>query len=152
MKYINPMNCRQNLFSGSSLRDIEKELNLLLGQLPTWGTPKAAESRTQRAIRNLEWFESNEAFVARFDLPGVKSSDVTLEIDSGVISLKATRSDSKPEESKDEPRSTYQANLKVPENVREEDITADLENGVISISFPKEEKAKARRIEIREAN
>ncbi|MCH6255410.1 Hsp20/alpha crystallin family protein [Puniceicoccaceae bacterium K14] len=143
MKYINPVNYRQNIFSGSPLRDIEKELNVLFGQLPTWGSSKVFEDAARQYPKNLSWYDSEEAFVAQFDLPGVKASDVSLEIEKGVLSLEAKRKSAD---------SSIRLSVKVPEDVAEEDISAALEDGVLRLTFPKQAKAKARRVEVRDAN
>lgn len=145
MKYINPVNYRRNFFSGSSLRDIEKELNALFGQL---GAPSHSQTKSSGEIA---WYENDDAFVARLDLPGVKSEDLSLEVDSGVLDVKAKRSDlGGSEESKESGR--YAFRLKLPENVNEAQIGAKLENGVLSLTFPKQEKAKPRRIEVQQSN
>ena len=109
----------------------------------------------------LDVAETEKEFVVTADLPGFKKEEITLEIESGVLTLKGitgneTKID-KEEESADGPKyhrrerriESVTRSISLPEGVLEDKVTADLKDGVLTVTLPKAPAALARKIAIK---
>jgi HSP20 family protein len=103
---------------------------------------------------NLDIEESDKAYKILADLPGLCKEDLKLSVEKNILTLSGER---KSEEEKEENGSLYrercygkfERSFALPENTDTEKIKADLNNGVLSLTIPKGEKAKAKKIEIK---
>ncbi len=150
MKYISPINARYGLspYSLNSFTSLDREFEKLFGSLPNlfdFGGEWVAE--TSQSGPRPRWFENEDAYVARIDLPGVEASEVSLEIADGSLTLSADRKvRSKPG---DEERSVAtRRSFSIPEGVDEGKVSAAFEDGVLSVTLPKSEVLKPRQIKI----
>ena len=84
--------------------------------------------------------ESEDSVTITTDMPGVKESDIRVASENGILSVSAQR--------KDGTRS-YSYSWSLPETVNVEGIAAEYEDGVLTLSLPKQEQAKMRRIEVK---
>ncbi len=88
------------------------------------------------------------------DIPGFKKEDVKVNIDDGILTIEATKSEEKEEKDKNYYRKertfgTFKREFTVG-NIKEEEITAKFNDGVLEISFPKEEPKESKKfIEIK---
>ncbi|WP_404423974.1 Hsp20/alpha crystallin family protein [Nibricoccus sp. IMCC34717] len=87
--------------------------------------------------------DENNYFV-RLVLPGVKRDQLTLEWLDGAIEVTVK---GKPA-NKDEAAPEYRRTLSVPTDVQADKIRADLADGILTLTLPKAESAKPRRIEL----
>lgn len=95
------------------------------------------------------WYEKDDAYLVRLDLPGVKKGDITLELEDGALTVSATRKfEAADKEAKSEGVFTYRKTIEVPEGVQEDKIEANYADGVLSLTLRKGEKAKPRQIEV----
>lgn len=150
MKYLSPLNARYGTtpFSGQSFTNLEKEFERLFGSLPSLfdvGSEWIADSG-DRSL-NPQWFEHDDAFEARIELPGVDPKDVSLEVGDNALKLSAERK-SRSEESESQIATTYRQSFTVPEGIDTDKVSARFEEGVLSVTFPKTEVLKPRRISI----
>ncbi|MCS6931192.1 MAG: Hsp20/alpha crystallin family protein [Acetobacteraceae bacterium] len=92
------------------------------------------------------------------ELPGVKPEEISLDLDEGVLTLKAERSEEKKEEDKDKrwhiverSSGTFIRRFALPFPAKEEEISASFENGVLKVTIPRAVPAPKpqRKIEIR---
>ncbi len=97
-------------------------------------------------------YENEECFVLRCEMPGVGKGDVEATINNNELIITGRVN---PEEGED--RSpvyseyslrNYQRKFRVDENINAPAITAALENGVLTVTLPKSERVKPRKIEI----
>jgi|ETNmetMinimDraft_22_1059887.scaffolds.fasta_scaffold00014_5 HSP20 family protein len=151
MKYLSPFSSRYGIApysSGSSLGSLEKEFEKLFGSLPSLfdvGGEWFAESDARSL--NTRWYEHDDAYVARIELPGVESKDVALEVGENALSLTAKRV-AKAKEGESEASISYSESLSVPEGVDADKATAEFKDGILSVSFPKTALVKPRRIDV----
>ncbi|GAB7078587.1 Hsp20/alpha crystallin family protein [Megalodesulfovibrio paquesii] len=97
--------------------------------------------------------ETPEALEVTAELPGVTAADIEVTIDKGVLTIKGEK---KFEEEKQEgayhrvERSygSFARSVSLPAPVAEDKVTANFTNGVLTLTLPKAEEAKARKIEI----
>lgn len=99
-------------------------------------------------------YEKDGNVHVEMDVPGYKKEDIKIDVEDGILTVEATKSNEKEEKDKKYVRKerTYgsfrrQFNFG---NINEEEINAEFNNGVLEISFPKEEKKETKKfIEIK---
>lgn len=103
-------------------------------------------SSTSAPYSGVEWYENEESYVARVELPGVKKEKLKLELDEGLLRLAFER-----RRSLDAPGSFDRSEqiLRVPEDADPDGISASLENGILELTLAKADEAKPVRIEIK---
>ena len=93
--------------------------------------------------------------VLRIDLPGADQGNVDVTADHGVLTVSAKRSEEYGEQERPVVRErlmgSYSRKIRLAETVDAEKIEAAYENGVLTIVLPLQEKAKARKVEIKGA-
>ncbi len=109
-------------------------------------TPKRKMPRT-----NI--IEHNDRFEVQLTLPGFTKSDVGIEMEQGVLTIKSKKETAKENTySKQEfDFSGFEKRVRLSKSIDTSNITASMENGILSISLGKKEEAKekpARHIEI----
>ncbi len=100
--------------------------------------------------------ETPAAYLVRLELPGLGADDVTVSLESHVLSIAGER---KQQEHTKETRyhrieSAYGSFLRrfsLPEDVDEQKLRAEFRDGVLSVHVPKSERAQPRSIEVRAA-
>ena len=106
------------------------------------------------ALMPLDVIENENAFVVRADVPGFRKEQVALDIEKGVLTVRAEAAQEKEEDSeryhRRERRSqSVTRRIALPEGVVESDIAADLSDGVLTITLPKAPQAQPRKITIK---
>ena len=98
-------------------------------------------------------WEDEKGFHVQLALPGWDTKDVSIQVEKQVMTVagRTHRSES------DAQRQVYQWEIpsgqfamryRLPNFVQQEQASAGLKDGILTISFPKREEAKTRRIEI----
>ena len=97
------------------------------------------------------WEDSN-GFYVQMALPGWEPKDVTLEVNDQVLSVKGEKteesSDSRKQLMREIADGRFVRIFKLPTIVDHDKASAIYKNGLLTISFPKREEAKCRRIVI----
>lgn len=104
----------------------------------------------------LDAWETEHAFTVQLDLPGVTPESVDLSFDRNVLTVRGTRPSALPPRDKEERRvffaerayGTFARSLRFPQFVEADKIEAAYNNGVLTITVPKAEAAKPRKIAI----
>ena len=109
--------------------------------------------QTQAWVPPLDVFESEDAVTYSFDLPGVAHEDIAIEAEDGRLTVSASREQSGEIDAERFHRlerryGTYSRTVGLPQGVSEDAINASYENGVLSITVPKPEQPKPKRISI----
>jgi len=95
----------------------------------------------------VDLYEDKDNAYVRAELPGLAREDINLELADGSLSITGTRKvtgdDGKVTESVALSRS-----LAVPETVASDKVSATLENGVLTVTLPKREETKPRKVTI----
>jgi HSP20 family protein len=89
----------------------------------------------------VDLYEDKDNAYVRAELPGVTREQVNLELVEGYLTLTATRKDGEQE-------FTLTRSISLPDNVQADKVTATLEHGVLTVTLPKHEQAKPRKIAI----
>lgn len=97
--------------------------------------------------------ETPDELVLTAELPGMKHEDIDIELEDGVLTIQGE----KKEEEKDENTQgllyerrwgSFTRKFTLPRAVDPNNITANYEDGILTVSIPKAEEAKGRKIEI----
>lgn len=97
-------------------------------------------------------YETADALIVVMEMPGVDKSNMDIEITDGVLNVSATIDFSKYE--KLQPLYSeynighYRRKFSLPNQVDQEKIAAEVKDGVLTLTLPKAEAAKPRKIAI----
>jgi HSP20 family protein len=90
--------------------------------------------------------------VLRFDVPGVDPEKIDVTVDRGVLTVSATREETKTEGESPVVRErlfgSFRRSVKLAENLDADSIEASNHDGVLEIRIPVREEAKPRKIEV----
>jgi HSP20 family protein len=89
----------------------------------------------------VELHEDKDSTYVRAELPGVSREAISLEVVDGYLNLTASRKQG-------EETLNFNRSIALPENVQADKVTATYENGVLTVTLPKAEAVKPRKIEI----
>ena len=98
--------------------------------------------------------ENENSFVIHADLPGVKSEDIDVTAENGVLTIKGSRESNK-EEEKDNYRrierfsGSFMRRFTLPEKADLDNINAITKDGVLELTIPKSAESKSKRIEVK---
>ncbi len=95
-----------------------------------------------RGIRVEEFLDEDGSFVARAELPGMDpDKDIDLEIDNGMLVIRAERREEKRERGRTEFRyGKFTRRLALPEGADESEVSARYTDGILEVRMPVSEK------------
>jgi len=104
----------------------------------------------------MDAWETEQAFVVQLDLPGVTRDQVDVTFDRNTLTIRGTRLATIPQAEQGELRvffaerapGAFIRTLRFPQYVEASRIDASFTNGVLTVTVPKAEAAKPRKIEI----
>jgi len=125
-------------------REFDRLFNNTLGDLFTFA-PDLAQNRAGGFAVDL--FEDKDNTYVRAELPGVDRKAIAVEMVDDFLTISGSRktfgADGKETESAEFSRS-----ISIPESVQADKIAAAYENGVLTVTLPKREEAKPRKITV----
>ena len=121
--------------------------------------PFGFTTRSNEELADASWLpavdvrESDDAFVFTAELPGISKEDVEITVDDGVLTLKGERRFNEEDGEKNYRRierayGTFSRSFTLPSAVIAEKIAATFTDGLLTVTVPKAEVAKARKIAI----
>ncbi|MBI5424034.1 MAG: Hsp20/alpha crystallin family protein [Opitutae bacterium] len=136
VRYAHP---RATLFRGSAFQNpwtgLESEIDRLFATA-------LADAATPAAPRfAVDLYEDKDNTYVRAELPGVKREDIAVEMIEDYLTINATRKEG-------EQSFNFSRSISIPESVQADKVSAALENGVLTVTLPKQEQAKPRKIAI----
>lgn len=93
----------------------------------------------------VDLYEDKDNAYVRADLPGVSRDAIEVDMVDQTLTIKATR---KRGEGENAETTTFSRAISVPENVQASTVSAAYENGVLTVTLPKKEEAKPRKISV----
>lgn len=135
-QYPRTVNLYPAFAARSSLAGLESEIDRLFSSaLADLAAPAVAPRFP------VDLFEDKENHYVRAELPGISRDAINIEMVDDYLTISATRKEG--EESFSLTRS-----VSIPEAVQADKVAAAYENGVLTVTLPKQEKAKPRKIAI----
>ncbi|HMN42534.1 MAG TPA: Hsp20/alpha crystallin family protein [Phycisphaerales bacterium] len=115
--------------------------------------PRAEDRSTATFRPNVDIHETGEEYVIQADVPGATPESIDLNVQSGVLTLRAGVAGRTPGDSRailNEYRvGAYERSFRIGEGIDTQRIGAELGRGVLTLRLPKADAAKARKIEVR---
>jgi len=93
----------------------------------------------------VDLYEDKENTYVRAELPGVNRDAVNVEYADGSLSIKASRKAKSGEGEKDV---SLTRAISIPDEVQADKVSAAYENGVLTVTLPRREETKAKKINV----
>jgi HSP20 family protein len=153
---MNPL-FRWTPFSWDPFREMEELQNRLISgrRLPLLkGDADVEELALTTWTPRVNIAEDDKEYVVNVELPGVKKEEVKVSIDNGVLTISGERKTEKEEKGKkfhrvEQTYGSFMRSFTLPESSSGDKISADFKDGILKVHVPKEEKAKAKAIEVK---
>ena len=109
-----------------------------------------------RVAMPLDIEENEDNFVIQASVPGFAPEDIKVEVEDGVLTIRANHSDEEEQERdgwflRERYAGTMERKLRLGKTVNSEAIEAELEHGVLTLTLAKAEEAKPQLIEVKAA-
>ncbi len=92
----------------------------------------------------------------RLDVPGMDREQIEVSVDRGILTIRGKRQEERTENDKffvrERRMGTFTRRLRLPETLNADAVEASYDNGVLEVRIPVLEQAKARKIEVRQAD
>lgn len=91
--------------------------------------------------------------VVEADLPGLEDKEIEASIENGFLWIKGEKKEEESDRSKQfysKSTTSYFYRLELPEKVDESKVISNFKNGRLTLTFPKSNQSKAKRIEIKQ--
>jgi HSP20 family protein len=137
---------------GLARRTLEDDLGDVFGRfLDSWGFGPLFERGYQPA---LDVSETDEAVVVKAELPGMTRDDIDISVQGNTLTIGGEKKETAEDRGKDyyvsERRyGTFRRALTLPSGVDAEHIEAKYRDGVLTVTLPKSEQAKPKRINVK---
>jgi HSP20 family protein len=136
------------------LSSLQSEMNRLFNaafDAPATGAGNGGQGR--RWVPAMDLLETEDHFVLRADLPGVKEGDVAIELEDSVLTISGERKFEHEEREEGYYRverafGRFSRSLTLPKGVDPEAVSASFDAGVLEVKIPKPEERKPRKISI----
>lgn len=98
--------------------------------------------------------ETDSTIEAKVDLPGVKAKEINIQLHGNVMTISGERQEEKDDKGKTfhrvERRSgSFSRSFSLPCPIEEDEVAAGFHDGVLTITLPKTEEAKTRKIAVK---
>ncbi len=99
----------------------------------------------------VDIYETAEGLVVKADLPGVAKDGLDVQVENNLFTIRAQASHAAPGDLlyREYELAHFFRQFELTDRVDQQKISADLKNGVLTLSLPKAEEAKPRRIDVR---
>jgi HSP20 family protein len=129
--------------------DLRREMGRWMGDLG---------DQWESGLRSLptEIVESNEELRFNMEIPGVRLEDIELTVENNILTVSGEKKEERKEGENEGSYRLYERrygrferSFVLPQHADASKVDARYDNGVLTVTFPKVEEAKPRRIEIR---
>lgn len=108
----------------------------------------------------LDMYETDNEVVVNLEAPGFNEENVDITIDGDTLTIYGSVSEKEEEGDKDNKKyyhreiskQSFSRAVTLPARVESEKAEADFENGVITVTLPKAEESKPKKIEVKKAS
>lgn len=132
---------------------MDRMFNEMLGDI--WGQGAGSEEYSARVwAPPVDIRESDEALTFTAELPGLTKDDVSITVENNVLTLAGERKFEKEAKGETFHRverayGGFSRSFTLPATVQTDQVEARFEHGVLTISLPKQEESKPRKITIK---
>ncbi len=120
--------------------DIENQIDWLFGTALSGLAGSGREGQFP-----VDIYEDKDNTYVRAELPGVSREAIGVEIVDGSLSIQASR---KEKAGEGENTVSFSRQVSIPDEVQADKISAAYENGVLTVTLPRKEEAKPKKINV----
>ena len=133
------------------LADLREEIDRFF-ESPLNGLSRATQFLGEWAPA-LDVYEDKENFVVKAELPGMKREDIDVSLHEGSLIISGERkSETRTEESQTHHTERFygrfQRSVSLPTTIATDRVKADYKDGILTVTLPKTEEAKPKKIEV----
>jgi HSP20 family protein len=96
----------------------------------------------------VDLYEDKDNAFVRAELPGVNRSDINVDLVDGVLNITATRKAPATAEGQTEQSVSLSRSVRIADEVQADNVVAAYENGILTVTLPKREEAKPKKITV----
>jgi HSP20 family protein len=104
----------------------------------------------------LDVFEGTQAIVLTAEVPGMTAEQIEVEFDDGVLTISGERVFVDREDGRyhrvERPYGKFSRSVSLPQGVMSDQIAADVSDGLLTVTVPKADEVKPRKIVVGEGN
>lgn len=137
----------------SELEEMSTRLNRFFGRA---AVPSATDNEM---LKMADWtpsadiHETDNAYVIKAEIPGVKKEDVKVTVEDGVLTIRGERKAEKEETGKKFHRiersyGSFLRSFRMPDMADDGTAKAEFKDGMLNITLPKSEKARTKAVNI----
>lgn len=101
--------------------------------------------------------EKDDAYLLEAELPGMDEKNISVNVEDHVLRISSNVVEEKTEDKKEDGKylirerseRSFERRFALPENVDEEKISAEFRNGVLTLTLPKSEVVKPKKIDVK---
>lgn len=137
--------------SPTGLGQLRREMDSLLRSALGRSTAGRRGSSPGRVAPPTDYYETDGAHVVRVDLPGFERDQLEVEVEDGVLLVRASRSatrEGRDYHHKERPVGKFERALPLPDGADVENIEARLADGVLEVRIPTGSRESGRRIDV----
>ena len=139
-----------SLWRGDSGRSMLEDFEHAIGRM--WD--EGEEGWFSRRVPSLDVSETESSVEAKLDLPGVKADEIEIQLNGNVVTVSGEHRDESEEKGKTFHRverrtGSFSRSFALPCAVEEDEVAAEFRDGVLTITLPKTESAKTRKIQVK---
>lgn len=95
----------------------------------------------------VDLYEDKDNTYVRAEIPGLSRDELSVEMSNGFLSISGSRKGFQ-EGGKTEESFSFSRSIEIPEEVNAEKVSAHYENGILTVTLPKREESKPRKISV----
>ncbi len=143
---------RRRSEGGGPLARLQDEMNDLFGRF--FGDWPLTGPRMGSWWPALDVAEREDAVVVKADLPGMKSDEIDISVHDNMLTISGEKKESKEDKGEEyyhveRSYGSFRRELTLPAGVDAEKVQASYRDGVLTVTLPKTEQAKPKRIQIK---
>jgi len=143
-----------SVFSTDPFGSLRDEFDQML---TNWFSTSDRSSTLSSFAPSMDMNESDTQYEVMVDLPGIKASDVHVQLSDNVLTISGERKSEKKENGKDGAKchcveryqGSFSRSIALPAAINQDQIDAQYRDGVLTVTVPKAEAAKPREITIK---
>ena len=146
ISYQHPRWLASRATTNSPWRGLEDELDRVVNSAFSTLLPRLDAGYAWSHPR-ADFYEDKDNFYFRAELPGLKKDDVRVELGDGVLTVSGARKGFAADGA-EETANEFSRSVSVPARVKDESIVARYEDGILTVTLPKAEEVKPKRITV----
>ena len=96
----------------------------------------------------VDLYQDKDNAYVRAELPGVVREDIAVEVVDGSLKLSAARKQKTGAAGEADESVSFSRSITIPDDVESEKVSAAYENGVLTVTLPKREEAKPKKVAV----